>query len=162
MARGIEGNELSTPRPSASKKQAPSSQSKKNQKSILGFFQKKSDAGSSPITKSSPPAASPASTIRAPISKKISAGYDSSAALTPAPSSDAPEPSSPVYSESDDGKGKNKENGLLSPVTPAGVGADSVLLEVAGVSMSSPIRKVDIPLSRYVNKKLNLLTFHTG
>lgn len=123
MARGIEGNELSTPRPSASKKQAPSSQSKKNQKSILGFFQKKSDAGSSPITKSSPPAASPASTIRAPISKKISAGYDSSAALTPAPSSDAPEPSSPVYSESDDGKGKNKEN------------------EVAGVSMSSPIRK---------------------
>lgn len=161
MARGIEGNEPSTPRPSASKKQAPSSQSNKSQKSILGFFQRKSDAGSSPIPKSSPLAASPASTIRAPISK-ISAGYDSSAALTPAPSSDAPEPSSPVYSESDDGKGKNKENGLLSPVTPAGVGADSVLLEVAGVSMSSPIRKVDIPLSRYVDKKLNLLTFHTG
>lgn len=162
MARGVEGNQLSTPRPSASKKQAPSSQSNKSQKSILGFFQRKPDTGSSPITESSPLAASPASTIQAPISKKILAGYDSSAALMPAPSSDAPEPSSPVYSESDDGKGKNKENGLLSLVTPAGVGANSVLLEVAGVSMSSPIRKVDIPLSRYVNKKLDLLTFHTG
>ncbi|OCL15066.1 DNA mismatch repair protein Msh6 [Glonium stellatum] len=121
MARGIEGNELSTPRPSASKKQVPSSQSAKSQKSILGFF-RRSDAGSSPVAKSSPPAASPASTIRAPRSRKIPTDHASSPALTPAPSSDAPVPSSPLYGESDR-KGKNKEN------------------EVAGVPMSSPIRQ---------------------
>ncbi|OCK86084.1 DNA mismatch repair protein MutS [Lepidopterella palustris CBS 459.81] len=121
MARGIEGNEVSTPRPSTKKKSGPSSQSEKNQKSILGFFQKKSDAGSSPAPRSSPPEPTPTRKTSVSSSKKLLVGRNSAAVLTPAPSSDFPQPSSPIYSESE-GK-QNKEN------------------DVADVAKSSPSRK---------------------
>jgi hypothetical protein len=48
MVRGIEGNEMSTPRATKADNPPSSSQLEKNQRSILGFFQRKSDVGSSP------------------------------------------------------------------------------------------------------------------
>jgi DNA mismatch repair protein MSH6 len=69
MARGIEGNEISTPRvPKLQKSASSASQSAKQQKSILGFFQRKTAPASSPAApndivpaaSSPPPQSSPA------------------------------------------------------------------------------------------------------
>lgn len=141
MVRGIEGNEMSTPRPSSQKKQPPSgSQSGKNQKSILGFFQKKSTNSPSPGTSDGNPGKkTPMSTL-----KKAFTTPRPISALTPQPSSDAPVPSSPIR-EQDATLGRNKENGLPSPVTPSDAEANRVLSEVAGVALSSPSRKVRSP-----------------
>ncbi|KAF2192150.1 DNA mismatch repair protein Msh6 [Zopfia rhizophila CBS 207.26] len=138
MVHGIEGNEMSTPRPSSQKKQpASGSQSGKNQKSILGFFQKKTTNSPSPgPTASTPAKKTPTSSL-----SKKSFTKARVSTLTPTPSSDAPEPSSPIREEGDSGLGKNKENGLPSPVTPSDVVANGVSSEVAGVAFSSPSRK---------------------
>ncbi|GME33871.1 DNA mismatch repair protein msh6 [Neofusicoccum parvum] len=93
---------MSTPKPAKGKKSTPAS----NQKSILGFFQRKPDSSQTPTQapKSSPtplPAHSAQNSAKA---KKSSPN-----ALTPAPSSDAIEPSSPVRSDASD-SGRNKEN----------------------------------------------------
>ncbi|OSS44482.1 hypothetical protein B5807_10778 [Epicoccum nigrum] len=120
MVRGVEGNEMSTPRPLQKKQPTSSSQSAKNQKSILGFFQKKSTNSPSPAPSQSTPAKqTPTSTF----SKKSFTRPPPS--LTPVPSSDAIEPSSPIRQEEEDTPvaGRNKEN------------------EVAGVALSSPSRK---------------------
>ncbi|KAF2476637.1 DNA mismatch repair protein Msh6 [Lindgomyces ingoldianus] len=121
MARGIEGSEMSTPRPSSQKKLPPSgSQSTKSQKSILGFFQKKSTNSPSPAPSDSTLGRrTPTSTL----SKKTFTSAGPATTLTPTPSSDAPGPSSPIRVEQDAGLGKNKEN------------------EVVVVAMSSPSRK---------------------
>ena len=111
LVRGVEGNEMSTPRPSQKKQPPSGSQSAKNQKSILGFFQKKSTTSPTPaLSQSTPtkqkftPTLSKQSFTRPPPS------------FTPVPSSDAPEPSSPVRQEEDTpvATGRNKENGLIS------------------------------------------------
>jgi DNA mismatch repair protein MSH6 len=121
MARGIEGNEISTPKPTL-KKSGSSSQSVKSQKSILGFFSKQ------------------APTPKSVLSERIKT--ESAINSTPAPSSDAIAPSSPdagFHSSS-----KNKENGLLSPsssLEPVAA-ADGVVEGINGVPMSSPSRKV--------------------
>ncbi|KAH0144578.1 hypothetical protein KCU67_g13019, partial [Aureobasidium melanogenum] len=68
MARGIEGNEIVTPRvPKLQKSASSASQSGKQQKSILGFFQRKTAPASSPAApnetaaaSSPPPQSSPA------------------------------------------------------------------------------------------------------
>lgn len=70
MARGIEGNEIATPRvPKLQKSVSSASQSAKQQKSILGFFQRKTAPASSPVApndtaaaaaSSPPPQSSPA------------------------------------------------------------------------------------------------------
>lgn len=143
MARGIEGNEISTPRPPTLKKSVSSSQSNKNQKSILGFFQKKAGGGGSPTTDSS---FAPDSTAKTTVSsfKKASALPRDSASFTPAPSSDAAQPSSPVYDAEGVANGRDKENGLPSPVTSAGTVTDgNGPQEVAGaVGFSSPLKNV--------------------
>lgn len=124
MARGIEGNEVSTPKPAA-KKTVTSSKSEKGQRSIVSFFQKaatsKPAAPSSSTGQSSKRAVSP---------------------LTPAPSSDAVGPLSPEHGLVD--RSKNKENGLPSPVTPVEdvKDADRVPEGVDGKLDSSPSRKV--------------------
>jgi DNA mismatch repair protein MSH6 len=140
MARGIEGNEMSTPKASSQKKQPPSgSQSTKNQKSILGFFQKRPT--NSPTQGSStdtPAKKTPISTL----SKKSFTRPGLTSALTPQPSSDAPEPSSPIKEEPDSSLERNKENGLPSPVTSHNAKANQGSSEVAGFVFSSPSRKV--------------------
>ncbi|KAF2705002.1 DNA mismatch repair protein Msh6 [Pleomassaria siparia CBS 279.74] len=121
MARGIEGNEMSTPRASSQKKQpASGSQSNKNQKSILGFFQKRPTNSPSPgPTAPTPAKKTPISTL----SKKSFTRPALKSALTPQPSSDVPEPSSPINEEPESSLGRNKEN------------------EVADFAFSSPSRK---------------------
>jgi hypothetical protein len=121
MARGIEGNEISTPKATL-KKSGSLSQSTKGQKSILGFFSK-----------------------QAPTPKSASGERIKTESLfnsTPAPSSDAIAPSSPELSFRS--SGKNKENGLLSPSSSLGLvaAADGVVEGVNGIQMSSPSRKV--------------------
>lgn len=140
MARGIEGNEIATPKPPTLKKSNSGSQSGKGQKSILGFFQKKDDSAPTPPPKSSSPAGTPRPTVKKlpTQSSRVSPG------LTPAPSSDAIQQSSPTFEASVKDEGKNKENGLISPITPDVEEADGkTRQEVAGVaSYSSPSRKV--------------------
>lgn len=116
-------SEISTPKTTL-KKSNPGSQSLKGQKSILGFFGKKS---STPSTE-------------APTAK-----FEAKAAsqLTPAPSSDGPPYSSPIAVETS--SGKNKENGLPSPASPLSSvnDADRAAEGLAGNSLSSPSRKVN-------------------
>ncbi|EFQ91520.1 hypothetical protein PTT_11611 [Pyrenophora teres f. teres 0-1] len=119
MARGVEGNEMSTPRPSQKKQPASASQSAKGgQKSILGFFQKKSTNSPSPAPSDAP---STQKTPKPTLANK--AFIKSAAATTPVPSSDAPDYSSPIKQERELTVGRNKENVL------------------AGVAPSSPTRK---------------------
>ena len=99
MVRGIEGNEMSTPKPSSQKKKQPASGSQstvKTQKSILGFFQKKSTNSPSPAP--SDPATIKKTSVSA-LSKK-SLGKPGPE-LTPQPSSDPVLPSSPIGQEKD-------------------------------------------------------------
>ncbi|CAN9148212.1 unnamed protein product [Alternaria alternata] len=126
MARGVEGNEMSTPRASQKKQPASASQSAKGQKSILGFFQKKS-------TNSPSPAPSDATPVnKTPTSRLAKKAFnDPPAAITPVPSSDAPDYSSPIKQEHEltIGRGRNKEN------------------EPADVTPSSPTRKARKPVN---------------
>ena len=113
---------MSTPK---LKKSNSSSQSAdRSQRSIKSFFSK------APAILSKP----------SPISKVVDAS------LTPAPSSSAPEqPSSPAERVAEAKSGKNKENGLPSPSTPADIGADGEREEGVDVAGSSPIRQVCVP-----------------
>ncbi|KAL1656808.1 DNA mismatch repair protein msh6 [Didymella pomorum] len=110
MVRGVEGNEMSTPRPSQKKQLPLSSQSAKGQKSILGFFQKKSTNSPSPA----PSQPTPAKQTPTPTLSKKSFSRPPPA-LTPVASSDAPEPSSPIRQVEEDtpvAAGRNKENAV--------------------------------------------------
>jgi hypothetical protein len=124
MARGIEGNEVSTPKPAA-KKTVTSSKSEKGQRSIVSFFQKASTS--------------------IPVAPSNSAGQSTkrtASPITPAPSSDAISPPSPEHGLVD--RSKNKENGLPSPATPTedAKDADRIPEGVDGKLDSSPSRKV--------------------
>ncbi|KAJ4286318.1 DNA mismatch repair protein msh6 [Kalmusia sp. IMI 367209] len=128
---------MSTPRASSQRKQpASGSQSAKNQKSILGFFQKQS-------TKSPTPASSDPTPAKKALATTLSKASFTKAepTLTPQPSSDPIEHSSPIKQERGSSWGKNKENGLHSAVTHPNTKTDRVLPEVAGVAQSSPSRK---------------------
>lgn len=139
MARGIEGNEMATPK-SASLKKSNSIKTDKSQRSILGFFQKKSAA--TPSTGSAVKAELSTATPQRPLD------------FTPAPSSDAIQPSSPLGNvtmkrEKDE---KNKENGLPSPMSATEVGADKdILKEGVDKAFSSPSRKVRLDARTVLN-----------
>lgn len=130
---------MSTPRPSQKKQPPSSSQSAKNQKSILGFFQKKSTNSPSPGPSQSTPAKQ---TPTPTLSKK--SFYRPPLSLTPVASSDAPQPSSPIQPHEDETPvtDRNKENGLILRNSTSGTETDLVASEVAGVALSSPSRKV--------------------
>ncbi|KAH8726781.1 muts domain V-domain-containing protein [Phaeosphaeriaceae sp. PMI808] len=125
MVRGVEGNEMSTPRPSQKKQPPSASQSAKSQKSILGFFQKKSTNSPSPAP------SSPATVKKAPVSTLSKSTFTKPPAFIP--SSDAPVPSSPIRQKVELPVGRNKENDAK---------ANLVLSEVAGVTVGSPSRKI--------------------
>lgn len=91
MARGIEGNEIATPRHKPTLVKQASTQSSKQQKSLLGFFRKAGD-GSSPASQST--ARTTKTQLPTPHASHESVGRSSP---TPA---DLP------------GKDTNKENGL--------------------------------------------------
>jgi hypothetical protein len=140
MVRGIEGNEMSTPRASSQKKQpASGSQSTKNQKSILGFFQKKSTNSPTPTHDTKPTQGTPTPTL----SKTPSATHALS--LTPQPSSDPAQPSSPIRQGRETSQGKNKENGLHASTASLSPQTDRALAEITGTAVGSPSRKVYLP-----------------
>lgn len=155
MVRGLEGNEMSTPRPSSAK-QTSQSQAKVNsaQKSILGFFQRKSESPALPKAAPLQPLTGKKADKLEIRQRRTNTSKNDFSGITPAPSSDGLDPlSSPVRSHDalpssigsivEQEKGKNKENGLPSPVTPGGSAADVVSKEVQGVVDSlSPARKV--------------------
>ena len=99
---------MSTPRASQKKQPASASQSAKGQKSILGFFQKKSTNSPSPAPSDATPTQK---TTKSTIANK--SFTKSAAAITPIPSSDAPDYSSPIKQERELTVGRNKENGSL-------------------------------------------------
>lgn len=120
MVRGIEGNEMSTPKPKPS---LPQSSSNK-QKSILGFFQKK--GAPTPPTSNVKQAKAPEPYIP-----------------TPASSAELLQTSSPASLDSSLKTGSNKENGLPSPVTsPLREEADGAAKEGPIALTSSPSRRV--------------------
>ncbi|KAI9831111.1 MAG: hypothetical protein M1819_005199 [Sarea resinae] len=138
MARGSASKAPSQAAPPPSLKKSNSGSQSTNQRSILGFFQKK--AQDSPSTKSGPPSASSDGTKH----KSKEPGSSSSSSLTPAPSSDAPEPpSSPIPGNGvaviDDGR-----NGLPSPETPANRAVNGTFVKEdpdGAALLSSPSRK---------------------
>lgn len=144
MARGIEGNEIATPKPPPQLKKSASSvsQSSKQQKSILGFFQKKGGAASSPSAPSTvkPSPSAPSTVKQSPASRVVKPG------LTPTTSSDAGVPSSPPLPSSPvahTNAGRNKENGMPSPATSSlESDADAVGHQEGLETVSSPPRKV--------------------
>ena len=117
MPRGIEGNEIATPRPPTLKKQGSSQSSKPSgkQQTLAGFFTKTSGSGSSSTIT---PLKRPANSNGAAIAAKAKL---SSARPTPVPSSSAgPAGSSPpsalgASQSSFSTSGRNKENGTRSP-----------------------------------------------
>lgn len=128
MARGVEGDEIATPKPTPKSSKPSSSQS--SQKTLLGFFQKQ--AGAAPEKKTSASSEKP----RSPVKKS------SPVELTPAPSSDGPEMSSPSLPSrvKPQTNGVNKsqakgKHGLPSPASSA-ITADGIAVT------SSPSRKV--------------------
>ena len=145
MARGVEGNEISTPRPPTLKKSTSSSQPEKNQKTLLGFFQKSSQTPSA-ASQASENSSQTATELPKSKAKKTRVPTGSSVSLTPAPSSDAPEASSPetTLQHRDRKEPKeDQENGLPSPITPADEKADVIPSKGRGVSsFYSPSRKV--------------------
>jgi len=100
---------MSTPRASQKKQPASASQSAKGQRSILGFFQKKSTNSPSPAPSDATPTQK---TPKPTFANKAFA--QSAAATTPVPSSDAPEYSSPIKQERELTVGRNKENSRLT------------------------------------------------
>lgn len=129
MARGIEGNEVSTPKPSLMKSSS-SSKADSKQRSIQSFFQK--------------------------IPNPKPAAPQSSNPLTPAPSSAAA--SSPIAEQKLFERVRDKENGLPSPITPAEEIKDADVKPegVDGTLSSSPSRKVrDTDVNKSLNYFLN-------
>ncbi|KAL8868623.1 MAG: hypothetical protein Q9174_004870, partial [Haloplaca sp. 1 TL-2023] len=134
----------SSGQPPALKKSASSSSSAKNQKTIMGFFQKKPAGaakledvglplpnGSSAAVRPGPPFASTKTAIRG-----------SSSSLTPAPSSDGPEEPLSVERPIEKVNNIGSTNGLPSPITPASGVANGKSISVNGVQQTnSPSRK---------------------
>ncbi|KAK3067161.1 DNA mismatch repair protein msh6, partial [Teratosphaeriaceae sp. CCFEE 6253] len=107
MARGIEGNEIATPRPPPKKTGSSSQSTGPKQSSIAGFFQKRPGAAPSSIT--------PAKRAPGAVLPSVSKAPRSSADITPAPSSAVAASSSPPAApgpsqETTASIGKNKEN----------------------------------------------------
>ena len=151
MAKGHGATDSSPAAPPPSLKKSNSgSQTSKNQKSILGFFQKKStdsslpaltrDAGSSPSTNGG-------ATKR--LAKRPATKRGSSQTLTPAPSSDAAE-GFDLENVMEGGRHQiNGPNALPSPITPVTRpvdGNDSRANMDDLLSFNSPSRKVVDPL----------------
>ncbi len=125
------GPSRTTPaRPPPSLNKSTSSQSSKNQKTIMGFFQKKPTDVPTLEFNGLPKVNGAA--IRGP-----------SSSLTPAPSSDPPEEPESLRKATNQPNGLGAANGLPSPVTPAN---DTTNKEAAGANglshFNSPSRKV--------------------
>lgn len=148
MARGIEGNEVATPRAAPKLQKIGSSGTSKQpdpkQRSIQGFFQKK--AGPAPTPAATVPSKRPASVNEATAPR-------SSADLAPAPSSNAPASSSPpmlrASQESSILGGRNKENGQCPAIAVDSCAeADAAdFKETPDTSFSSPSRKAKKKIS---------------
>lgn len=124
MVRGIEGNEMSTPKP---KSKPTPSQSSKNQKTLFGFFQKKAAPSPTPASITKP------KDIDIPIP-------------TPTSSIGPAEISSPpalIIEQQSAKAGGNKENGLPSPITSdLNEEVDGIGKEGPNEPFSSPSRRV--------------------
>lgn len=149
MAKGNGATQSSPAAPSPSLKKSDSgSQSSKNQKSILGFFQKKSTTGSlPPLTGDA--ASSPSTTVGAMkrLVKRPAARRHSSQTLTPAPSSDAAECPDQDDAMHYHGHEKQGPKCLPSPITPLPGTVDVNGIQGAvtdPLGFNSPSRKVPI------------------
>ncbi|KAI9825878.1 MAG: DNA mismatch repair protein msh6 [Thelocarpon impressellum] len=127
--------------PPSLQKSSSGSQSARNQKSILGFFQKKSSTDLPTRTANGSINPAPGPTGGRIFVKKPATKRGSSQSLTPAPSSDAP--SSPQHSPTTNGD-RVDHNGLPSPITPVNeevVRVKNADVNGAAAASSSPSRK---------------------
>ena len=145
--------------PPTLKKSMSGSQSSKNQKSILGFFQKRAaDSPQPPIhgtSKLNGPSTQTDGVAKKILAKRPARG--SSQSLTPAPSSDALEELDVQDEEAYKKEMLDKENGLPSPITPVpGLGGDGSpdIEPSSSLNFSSPSRKVRITtLWHFINRR---------
>ena len=140
----------STPKanPPSLKKSTSGSQSSKDQKSILGFFQKKSGDGPRLPVITQPKVNGSTLPVNGPRRTALPKGSvrGSSSSLTPAPSSDALEEPDEQENIKVGEPPPGDVMGLPSPITPAVSAAGGVLDEDDILpSFSSPSRKVIIP-----------------
>ena len=141
MARGVEGNEVSSKKPPALKSSTSSSNSAtKNQKTLLGFFAKHNDRAAT-----TPTPANDFRQNRAAPDAVLSSGVrqSSNAALTPAPSSDAVQASSPISAIKS--APALKKSGLLSPASSDrdDIADEPTCKDTAQTELGSPSRKVE-------------------
>ena len=128
------------------KKSTSGSQSSKDQKSILGFFQKKA----SEVPKTASTAQSKANGTALPLNRSRRTTLPkpplrgSSSSLTPAPSSDALEEPDEFSIGVDDLVAADDFTGLPSPITPAisAINVGTLKEEDVSSSFNSPSRKV--------------------
>ncbi|KAJ5225244.1 DNA mismatch repair protein msh6 [Penicillium chermesinum] len=121
MAKGAESSPAATP-PSVLKRATPSTQNMKNQKSILGFFQK-SSPGTPKTGKNQEPASSPAQRASenrggSPVKQTQKRSFSSFAQdLTPVPSSDLPVPDEDEENSNDlkQAESRNAQDSTMSP-----------------------------------------------
>ena len=135
--------------PTALKKSTSGSQSGKNQKSILGFFQKRTTEALKPNVNgvSNSNGLSTAQSISNKKKLVQKSPTNVSHSLTPAPSSDAPEEDEEVTCVAS--KSSQKANGLPSPITPVNTNGDEDAPSSSVVAFSSPSRKVSPWSSRF-------------
>lgn len=138
--------------PPTLKKSASGSQSSKNQKTILGFFQKTISDPSQSLSQGVSKA-NGLSKQSNDVTKKIFAkrpARGSSQSLTPAPSSDALEELDVKDEEPQRSRVQSDENGLPSPITPVpglGGGGPQDIEPSSSLTFSSPSRKVSVLVS---------------
>ncbi|KAK3661234.1 DNA mismatch repair protein msh6 [Elasticomyces elasticus] len=127
MPRGIEGNEIATPRPTTKSKTGSSTQSSKGpkQSSIAGFFQKRPGAAPSSVTPAKRSNDGTSNAFKPPHSTTDHTPVPSSGAVASSSPPAAPGPSQ----DSSVIEGRNKEN------------------ETPGTSFSSPLRNAKKPVS---------------
>ena len=135
--------------PTTLKKSTSGSQPGKNQKSILGFFQKRTTEALQPnvngVSNSNGSSTAQSMTNKKKLVSRSSTNVSQS--LTPAPSSDAPEEDEEDSCISS--KSSQKINGLPSPITPANANGDDDAPPTSAVTFSSPSRKVSYRAFRF-------------
>ena len=143
-------------------------QMQKGQRSIVGFFHKKTVLLPSSPVGADKPVQDPSQPVNgAPTSRRRARGQKVTQSLTPAPSSDLVDPVVPAETSVVPGELDVRDSGLPSPKTPLDKSNHIRRNHISGTasstsSFSSPSRKVRVPVGRATVEETNLHFFFRG